>query len=216
MVQQAAPTFVGVPVPDGATKPPHAVGVTEPEPVPKQFAFTVNALNLIVGYFGIGRYGFNFEYQPLPHHGLVVTPHFDHGNGAPNSDGSFIVSDTLTGFGAELGYRFYSGTQGFNGFFAGPSLLIAKYDITSTYHDTICSAQGCNNSFSVRNETFSSVGGALDVGGQWQLGHFVIGGSVGVRYTKIKDNVLPVDNILDMYVGGGLYPRLALNLGYAF
>jgi hypothetical protein len=41
----------------------------------KQFALTANPLN-----FTIGRYGLNFEYQPTLHHGLIVSPHYDHVN----------------------------------------------------------------------------------------------------------------------------------------
>jgi hypothetical protein len=207
MAQQAAPTFVTVPMPDASAKQVYAVGVTEPKPVPKQFAFTFNPINLL-----IGRYAFNFEYQPLPHHGLIVTPHFDHATSTPLQDGDPPISDTLTGFGAEFGYRFYSGTQGFNGFFAGPSLLIARYSVTDKYRVT--------DTYS-RNDTsyaFSSVGAAIDIGAQWQLGHFIIGGSVGVQYLFVN-RMIDDDFVLRLRVGetdGGGGPRLAFNLGYAF
>jgi hypothetical protein len=39
---------------------------------------------------------------------------------------------SLTGFGGELGYRFYTGSKGANGFFAGPSVLFASAAGSST------------------------------------------------------------------------------------
>ena len=44
------------------------VNTATPQLERKQFAFTTNPLNLV-----IGRYGFNFEYQPVAHHGLIVS-----------------------------------------------------------------------------------------------------------------------------------------------
>ena len=177
----------------------------EPAPQRSRFALTFNPLNLI-----IGRYGFNFEYQPVPHQGLIVSPHYDHFSEHPTGDYSYAFIDTLNGVGAELGYRFYSGKRGFDGFFAGPSLLIATNRVTTT------------GSFSgppvKTNDTWSSVGIAFDVGGQLQLGHFIIGGGAGVRYAKLNQNLnegdMPV--IEEVNAGGGWCPRLAFNLGYAF
>ena len=197
------------PMADTRVKQAHPVGVAEPSPVPKQFAFTFNPLNLLVG-----RFGFNFEYQPVLHHGLIVSPHYDHASGDPSYDAETTsFTDTLNGVGAELGYRFYSGHQGFDGFFAGPSLLIATHKLTRTNAASI--PPGSETSVS-----FSSIGGAFDVGWQWQLGHFIVGGGAGVQYTKINES-LPlsgrgVDLIMDWNAGGGWRPRLAFNLGYAF
>lgn len=166
-----------------------------PSPEPRQFAFTFNPLNLI-----IGRYGFNFEYQPVLHHGLIVTPHYDYSrSGGSDCNG---CTDTLNGAGAEFGYRFYSGTHGFDGFFAGPSLLVAKYEVTTTY------GQG-------GSDAFGSIGGAFDVGWQWQPDHFVVGVGAGMQYTKVKYN-LGYDPWLNYHAGGGWRPQLAFNLGYAF
>ena len=95
-------------MPDGAAKPAYAVGVTEPRPLPKQFAFTFNPLNLL-----IGRYGFNFEYQPVLNQGLIVTAHYDYlsGEGGSSDSCNGVCTSTLNGAGVELGYRFYSGKR---------------------------------------------------------------------------------------------------------
>lgn len=174
----------------------------------RRVALTLNPLNLL-----IGRYGFNFEFQLVPHHGLIVSPHYDHSSENPSGDYGYAFVDTLNGVGTELGYRFYSGKRSFDGFFAGPSLLIATNRVTST------------GSFSgppvTTSDTWSSVGIAFDVGGQWQLGHFIVGGGAGVRYAKLNQNLnehglgdMPV--IEEVNAGGGWCPRLALNIGYAF
>jgi len=176
-----------------------------PSPEPRQFAFTFNPLNLI-----IGRFGFNFEYQPVLHHGLIVTPHYDYLSGSPGGDYGYATTDTLNGVGAELGYRFYSGKRGFDGFFAGPSLLLARHKLTTT------------NTLSIPPESivFNSVGGAFDVGWQRQWSHFIAGGGLGVQYTKVNENLrlyqAGTDILISWNAGGGWRPRLAFNLGYAF
>lgn len=210
LAQEPAPLMTAtVPTQDRTSQQPYAVGVTEPKPTAKQFAFTFNPLNLL-----IGRYGFNFEYQPVPHHGMIATPHYNHVSGDPAWDGeSMGDTDTLSGVGAELGYRFYSGRQGFDGFFAGPSLLVGTYK--QVYTNGQSTPPGAETRVAL-----SSVGLAIDIGGQWQLGHFVAGGGVGVQYTTINEKLSlsgrGVDAIIDWTVGGGLRPRLAFNLGYAF
>jgi hypothetical protein len=173
--------------------------------VPSRFALTFNPLNLI-----IGRYGFNFEYQPVPHHGLIFSPHYDHLSGDPSWDGeATLATDTLNGVGAELGYRYYSSSHGFDGFFAGPSLLIATYERTLMGLPTTKTSGQVN-----------SVGLAFDVGGQLQLGHFVFGGGVGVQYTtndrQFGLSGRGVDLLMEWNIGGGVLPRFAINLGYAF
>ena len=137
--EPAPGTPVIIQMPDGTYKQGYAVPATiirEKKPEPKQFALSTNPLNLY-----IGRYGINFEYQPTLHHGLIVSPHCDHVNAdvsATDGNGQIATyNDSFSGFGTELGYRFYSGDKGFNGFFAGPSLLLAtyKYELASPRRD---------------------------------------------------------------------------------
>src|SRR5262245_55282625 len=59
--------------------------------------------------FAIGRYSADLEYLPEAHHALHLTPF-----GYYALPG---VSDRLSGFGGEIGYRWYSGTHGPHGFF---------------------------------------------------------------------------------------------------
>jgi hypothetical protein len=175
----------------------------------KRIALTVNALNLIVG-----RYAANLEYQPVPHHGVIVTPHFDHLSGDPLWDGSRGHDrDTLTGGGVELGYRLYTGSRGFNGLFIGPSLLLAS-------HETVLTRNVGTQFESQTRETFSSVGVAMDAGAQWQRGNFVIGFGAGVRSMKNSRSRSFSGSGVDMFIEGntgeGVYGRFAFNLGCAF
>lgn len=184
---------------------------TEPTSATRQFAFTFNPLNLL-----IGRYGFNFEYEPVPHHALVFTPHYDYLSGDVGTDGcSGTCSLRLNGGGVELGYRFYSGEYGFSGFFAGPSLIVSRHKLT--YADS-----GSNPPFNIpateSSVFFTGIGGALDAGWQWQGTHFIIGGSVGIQYTQVPEDVRWVGRgaglLIDYNSGAGLLPRIGFNLGY--
>ena len=201
----------------GRTEPPVAteasqtvapVQNTTPLSAPSRSALTGNPLNLI-----IRRFGFNFEYQPVLHQGLIVTPYYDYLSGSLAAEGDCQVNTctrTLEGAGAELGYRFYSGVHGFDGFFAGPSLLIARRKLVSEN-----TSAGYHNSM-----VFNSVGGAFDGGWQHQQGHFIVGLGIGVQYTedskKLQLSGQGVDVLIDWYAGGGWRPRFAINLGYAF
>ena len=193
----------GAPTLETNAKQGDAGGIPEPTPARKQVALTFNPLNLL-----IGRYGFNFEYQPVPHHGIIVTPHYDHLSGGMGTDGcNTNCSSTLNGGGVELGYRYYFGEQGFDGFFLGPSLIVTQHRLT--YEDPPTKSSYVD---------FTGVGGAFDVGWQRQLGHFIIGGSVGIQYTRTKRLNLGEgeDILISLNADGLVLPRLAFNLGYAF
>jgi hypothetical protein len=176
--------------------------INSPPPKPRRFAFTFNPLNLV-----IGRYGFNFEYQPAAHHSLVVTPHYDHA--VADTMGEARITDHLDGAGAEIGYRYYTGTRGFEGFFIGPSLLLATHKIYTT---SIYPFEQDN----LGTKSFSSLGWAVDVGGQWQLGPWIIGAGVGMQYTRLSTHFSELGFPVYAVVTDGWWPRAALILGYAF
>lgn len=196
-------TPVMVQMPDGTVRQAYAVGPATPKPEPKQFAFTFNPLNLY-----IDRYAFNFEYQPTLHHGLIVTPHFDHMNvdinGYDANNNSAVFKDGFTGYGAELGYRFYSGEKGFNGFFVSPQLLLATYKT---------SGEGLVSG--AKDVSFTSYGWAVDLGGQAQIGSFIIGGGGGFQYTKVSRDFGDLPLAAAVIAGGGFRPRVLLNIGFA-
>ncbi|MCL2823399.1 MAG: hypothetical protein FWD57_05350 [Polyangiaceae bacterium] len=95
----------------------------------RSFTLTANPITLSVLKLGV-----NLEFLPARHHAIVVNPFIW---GFPYLIGAI---------GGEIGYHFYSGDMGANGFFIGPSFGAAT---------------GC-----VMGDCASGIGFALDIGGQ--------------------------------------------------
>jgi hypothetical protein len=155
--------------------------------------------------FVIGRYSVDLEYLPAPHHAMHVTAAYTYA--LPG------VDDQLTGFGAELGYRYYSGHHGPHGFFAGASFLVGEFEYI---HGNPTNAPN-----DVADDTqYVSLGGAIDVGYQIVfLGNLSVGAGLGVQYTA--DTLQPQFEFdshpwHDLFYGWGLRPRLLLQVGAAF
>jgi len=155
--------------------------------------------------FIIGRYSLDLEYLPVPHHALHLTSYYEYA--LPGTD------DQLTGFGGELGYRFYTGEHGPQGFFAGASFLVAELEYIHGNPVPIPHDQA--------NDTqFVQLGGAVDVGYQLVFqGSFAVGAGVGLQYTA--DTVTPQFEYdshpwHDLVYGAGLRPRALLQVGAAF
>jgi len=187
---------VAVQMPDGSVRQGYAISTGEAKPEHKQMSFTFNPLNLF-----IGRYGFNFEYQPIVHHGLIVTPHYD--SASVDLTG---YKDSFSGFAGELGYRFYTGEKGFNGFFVSPQFLFGAYK----------SHRSGSTIITTQDQNFTSLGYAIDIGGQGQIGGFVIGGGFGMQYTHISKDLGDLSGTAAIIAGGGWRPRFLLNIGFAF
>ena len=183
------PGAVLVPVDDaGRPQQPH-----------KQFAIIANPLAVF-----LGRYSIQGEWLPALHHAITLNPFYDHTPVKVTANGVEADLGSLNGFGAELGYKFYSGRKGPNGFFVGPSFLFASYKSSmSGYPD----------------KSFTSVGGAIDIGGQGVIGDgFVIGGGFGLQWTKTSED-FDTENFnftSAAIAGGGTRPRFLFTLGYAF
>ena len=151
----------------------------------------------------IGRYSIQGEWLPVEHQALVLNPHLDHVSTNVGFGGGATISDSFTGFGTELGYRYYTGSRGANGFFVGPSVLVAHYSESAAGQST----------------SFNSIGGAVDVGGQFLIGPGVIVGfGVGLQYTKnsLNGSTDGLGFAASAIAGDGLRPRALLTVGYAF
>jgi hypothetical protein len=189
----AAPALVPVP-------PPGAVLVPVQEAPPlKQFAIELNPLATI-----IGRYSIQGEYLPAVHHALTLNPFYTHAAATATVNGTEVDLGSLSGFGGELGYRFYTGQKGPNGFYVGPSFLMASY----------------SQSYSGQSsDSFTSIGGAIDFGGQGVVGPgIVIGGGFGLQWTKTSKSI-DTDNLnlaSAIIARGGTRPRFLFTVGYAF
>ncbi|MEO7094983.1 MAG: hypothetical protein ABI175_17120 [Polyangiales bacterium] len=152
----------------------------------------------------IGRYGIDVAYLPALHHGIVVNPFYSHvGVDATSSNGATVAAWSLSGFGGEVGYRFYTGERGANGFYIGPSFLFSSYKQTVTGGDSL---------------SFTNMGAAVDVGGQAIIGDgFTIGGGFGLQYTKTSVDLGSIDKFAaNALAGGGVRPRVLFTLGYSF
>ncbi|HEY5242412.1 MAG TPA: hypothetical protein VIJ22_13125 [Polyangiaceae bacterium] len=166
----------------------------------KSVALQGNPLGLI-----IGRYSADLEYLPAPHHALHFSP-----------VGYFAlpgVADELVGFGAEMGYRWYSGLNGAHGFFVGASLIALSLHYL---HGALPGVP-----LDVPEDTsYVELGGALDAGYQVViLGNFAAGIGLGAQYTA--DTTPPTFEyqnhpLHDLLYGSGLRPRVLLSLGAAF
>ncbi|HEY8038619.1 MAG TPA: hypothetical protein VIF15_02450 [Polyangiaceae bacterium] len=155
--------------------------------------------------FAIGRYSADIEYLPAPHHALHLTPVGTYA--LPGTD------DQLTGFGAEVGYRWYSGALGPHGVFVGGSFLAGELEYI---HGAVVGLP-----LDQPDDTkYVSLGGALDAGYQViVLGNLAVGAGAGVQYTI--DTVEPHFEYAshpwhDLLFGWGLRPRALLSVGAAF
>jgi hypothetical protein len=198
------PAPVLVPAP-----PPGAVLVPlREEPPLKQWAIELNPLAT-----AIDRYSIQGEYLPAVHHALTLNPFYTSATITASVNGETDDLGSVKGGGAELGYRYYTGVKGPNGFFVGPSLLFARYRESVTVVDSQGNA-------SVAADSFTSIGGAIDIGGQGVVGPgIVVGGGFGLQYTTNSKTVANTDNFnltSALIAGGGVRPRFLFTIGYAF
>ncbi len=164
----------------------------------KRVLIALNPLGVI-----ISRYSLQVEVLPLAHHAVTLNPFLTSGAAF---DDSFLGSEAFTGYGAELGYRYYSNARGPKGFFAGSSLLLSSYTLRSAS--------------SVSPGSFASFGGALDVGGQTVIGPgFTLGAGFGLQYTTDGGRTTsgkPLTGAAALIAGGGVRPRFLFSAGFAF
>lgn len=153
----------------------------------------------------IGRYSADLEYLPVPHHALHLSP-----------VGYFAlpgVADELIGFGAEVGYRYYSGQYGPHGFFLGASFIALSLEY-------IHGARPGVPLDSPDDTQYVQLGGAIDAGYAFiVLGNFAVAAGVGAQYTA--DTTEPhfefaSHPLHDLLFGSGLRPRAVLSIGAAF
>jgi len=185
---------------------PMLVPIEEPPPM-KQFAIVLNPLAT-----AISRYSIQGEYLPAMHHAITLNPFYTHASIKATANGSEVDLGSLSGFGGELGYRFYSGSKGPNGFFVGPSFLFASYSQSGGVNTATAGTSSASDSF-------TSFGGAIDIGGQGVVGPgVVIGGGFGLQWTK-NSRSIDTDNLnlaSAVIAGGGTRPRFLFSIGYAF
>src|SRR5690606_7695872 len=113
---------------------------------------------------------------------------------------------SYTNIGAELGYHFYTGNRGANGFFIGPSLIFQNNSVSTTTN-----VGGTTQS---ADSSITSYGAALDLGGQHIFRNgFTIGGGVGVMYLAASAAAANESSTVKVE---GVLPRFLFTVGYSF
>ena len=160
-------------------------------------AATWNPLGLVVG----GRVSFNVEYAPVTHHVVIVSPHFANPSQELMVSPDVSRTNRFTGFGGEVGYRYYTGSRGMNGIFIGPSLIGGVY----------------NADLMQGNTAFTNIGVAADIGVQqvfWD--HLALGAGAGIEYLSVSRDFGDLPAGPSTIASSGIKPRLLAQAGYAF
>ena len=181
---------------------------------PKHVAIEANLLSLLVS-----RVSLQVEWVPGTHHALVANPFFFHASRKHTQDGVAYDLGDQNGIGTELGYRYYTGSRGPNGFFVGPSLVFGSFYKSGGEAATI-ERPSSNASLALfttsRPESYNAYGAAIDIGGQFIVGPGILFGiGIGAQYLFTTDD--KSGGISSLWEGtAGFSPRLLSSLGYAF
>lgn len=175
---------------------------------PRRFSIELNPLSA-----GVGRYGLNVEVVPFVHHALIGSAFYQTFQPYVLERIMPKVVDTSHGapakLGGELGYRFYSGRRGANGFFIGASGVLMPMALPRVTPDLKADVA-----------SFYAYGGAVDVGIQGITDSgFTIGAGIGGMYlaynapesAKMPPGVPPVK-----YYEPHFLPRVLLAAGWSF
>ncbi len=155
----------------------------------------------------------NVEYLPVKHHALIVNPYFQRNAIDEEIAGIKLGESTYTTFGGEVGYRFYSGSNGASGLFIGPSFFMQRTHASiSVPAGNVVNAQGPTPTTTSEGD-MTTYGGIIDIGGQTVLkGGFTAGAGAGLMYMWTSSG--PTQGATDRYKG--LSPRILLTVGYSF
>lgn len=182
-----------------------AVDVTLHETPPPRRIVSIefNPLPLI-----IGKVSASLVIVPVDHHALTLTPFYISATSQPiyifNDQGpeAQLPQQTFSGFGGELGYRYYTGLGGPRGFFVGPSLILASMNakaqnaVTTGYLDW---------------------GLAADVGYEMLLAdNLAVSLGAGIQYTNATKSIPDQQFPLDYYANSRVAPRALASIGWAF
>lgn len=165
----------------------------------RSIAITANPLSL-----ALLRIGVNVEWLPTAHHAIVLNPFGQFVSAG--EEGQTGGKTSYSNFGAELGYRFYTGSRGANGFFVGPFATLLSSSSTTTL--------SLNGAKTESSASFLAYGGGVDLGGQhvFQNG-FTIGGGVGLMYFASSASVGATSSTIRF---DGVLPRFLFTAGYSF
>jgi hypothetical protein len=190
--------------PASAGPPPPVDVVLPPEPVPQRvLAVEWNPLPLF-----LSKLSADVIVTPGDHHAVVVSPFYAWPSTVPlnvtNPDGTVtvILPQKFTGFGGEIGYRYYGGHGGPRGFFAGPSLILSSMTATAGNGSTT---------------PFFGYGLAFDAGyGAVVADRIALTFGLGAQYTRTDKSIPPQQFPAAIFANAGVFPRLLVAAGYSF
>ena len=165
----------------------------------RSLALTLNPLSLL-----LTRIGVNVEWLPTAHHAIVLNPFGQFASAG--EEGQLGGKTSYTNFGAELGYRFYTGTRGANGFFVGPFTTLLSSNSTTT--------MTANGTKTESSSSFFAYGAGLDLGGQHVLKNGItLGAGLGLMYLAASASGGASSSTIKFE---GVLPRLLFTAGYSF
>jgi hypothetical protein len=186
-----------------APEPPVDVTLRLPPPPRRVVSVAWNPFALI-----IGKASLELVVTPREHHALVLNPFYVWTTTQPivitDDMGHMtqLATQSFTGWGGELGYRYYFGKGGPRGLFLGPSLILGGFSVRA--------GNGTQTQF-------LQYGGAVDVGYQLLVAERIslsLGGGVEVVGT---DKAIPSQQLpARLYANFGVWPRLLASFGVAF
>jgi hypothetical protein len=161
-----------------------------------------------VSLFVIGKLSFNAVIVPVDHHALILSPFYAWTTTQPiyvyDSAGNSmqLPQQKFTGFGGEIGYRYYTDVGGPRGIFVGPSLIVANMNV-----------QAQNG----QNTGFFDLGVAVDVGYEAVVADTVtLTLGAGAQYS-FPDKSIPSQQFpADVYANAKFWPRALASIGWAF
>ncbi len=101
------------------------IALREPEPPRRYVALELNPL----AGLALHRWGVNLILAPFEHHAIILNPYHAYARTYPinlfddNGNPILLPIQYFNGWGAELGYRYYTGRGGLRGLFLGPSVF---------------------------------------------------------------------------------------------
>jgi hypothetical protein len=190
--------------PAAAAPPPPVDVVLPPEPAPQRVvSIQWNPLPLF-----LSKLSADVVITPGDHHALVVSPFYAWPTTAPvsNTDAAgnvtAIPQQQFTGFGAELGYRYYAAHGGPRGLFAGPSVILSSMTATAGNGSTT---------------SFFGYGLAADVGyGAVVADRIALTLGLGVQYSRTDKSIPAQQFPAAVFANAGVFPRLLVAAGYSF
>jgi hypothetical protein len=156
----------------------------------------------------LGKFSVTAVVVPRDHHALVLTPFFVSSTTAPiyvfddEGNATQLPKQTFTGFGGELGYRYYFGLAGPRGLYLGPSLIVGAFNAAAQ--------DGTHTGYGL-------FGLAGDVGYEALVADAVsldLGAGLQFNWT---DKAIPQQQFpANFYANRGLFPRVQLAVGWVF